>query len=395
MTRARTAFIVWYTGDAGVGDTVGLLVSRRLLEDTLAGRPTFEEVRFYARAARRYGVELFMFEPGGIDRRKRRAVGYVPALFGRYVRAERPIPRAVYDRTAPGRIGPAAWLERQGARVFNPPVRLDKFTAYELLKVNPAARVYLPETYLLSDVAFDWFASVLEGAPGRPGEVFIKPVGGSLGRRVGRFVQLATGGCRFESGGRKVTFRSARAAWRWLLRKKGKRAGRYIVQEGIPLAEDRGRRFDLRVPVQRGRDGCWRVIPPRARRAGRLGYVTNVARGGSVVKDVRALLARCLPSCDPDVLSDKIEEAALAVAAALARKYPRMADVGLDMGVDREGRPWLIEVNVRPLRYTVEGVGDWSEAYDAPIGYAAYLLRGPERPAPEWRSLASIFYRRD
>lgn len=67
-----------------------------------------------------------------------------------------------------------------------------------------------------------------------------------------------------------------------------------------------------------------------------------------------------------------------------------MADLGLDMGVDEAGRPWLIEVNVRPLRYTVKGVGDWAECYYPPIGYASYLLQNDGDDG----LFASIFYRK-
>ena len=370
-----------------MGDTVGLMVGRRLLADTLAGKQTFEDVEFYMQAARRYGVELFLFEPGGVAQHRRTVTGYVPTSRGELRRVVRKLPAVVYDRTSPKKKAPGAWLERQGVRVFNPPVRFDKYDAYQLLRRSWTARGYLPETHLLSDASLEWFARTLK----RGAEVFVKPRSGSLGRRVARFVPLKEGRCRYQWGERSVTFASARSAWKMLIRQKGSKADRYIVQQGIPLAEVSGKRFDLRVPVQRNSEGDWEVAAPRARLAGRLEYVTNVARGGSVEPNVRALYARSLPDHHPDSIARTIESAALDIASAIARKHPLMADLGLDMGVDKDGRPWLIEANIRPLRYTVEGVGDWAEAYHAPIGYASYLLR--EDAAGE-SLFASLFFRK-
>ena len=61
-----------------------------------------------------------------------------------------------------------------------------------------------------------------------------------------------------------------------------KGGARRLVQEGIPLLTDQGRRVDFRVPVQKGGDNRWHIAGIAAKRAEKTAFLTNLARGGSV-----------------------------------------------------------------------------------------------------------------
>jgi len=94
--------------------------------------------------------------------------------------------------------------------------------------------------------------------------------------------------------------------------------------------------ISARVLVQRAGDS-WLAEAP-AIRCSRTDPVVNAARGAEVVPAGEL--------ADPEAL----RELALAAAAALARSPDGdgLVELGVDLAVDADGRPWVIEVNARP-----------------------------------------------
>jgi hypothetical protein len=73
-----------------------------------------------------------------------------------------------------------------------------------------------------------------------------------------------------------------------------------------------------------------------------------------------------------------VAQFALAVALQLSLDVPRLADIGLDIGVNESGFPMLIECNFRDLRYSflAAGMTDvWKMTYRNPILYARSIAR--------------------
>ncbi|MFT4623047.1 MAG: glutathione synthase/RimK-type ligase-like ATP-grasp enzyme [Myxococcota bacterium] len=95
----------------------------------------------------------------------------------------------------------------------------------------------------------------------------------------------------------------------------------------------------LRVNAQRLPDGGWHVNPPVARRS-LTDAVVNAARGAEVAPgdEVYPALAQ--------ELRQRVRAVAEAIATASAA--PRLLEVGVDLVVDGDGFPWVIEVNGRP-----------------------------------------------
>ncbi|MNV76948.1 hypothetical protein D3C71_1703360 [compost metagenome] len=68
---------------------------------------------------------------------------------------------------------------------------------------------------------------------------------------------------------------------------------------------------------------------------------------------------------------------ALRVVRTLERSLPGLADVGLDIGVTRDGRLYFIECNGRDQRYgffKAGLAGAWKDSYRRPMAYARHLL---------------------
>lgn len=95
----------------------------------------------------------------------------------------------------------------------------------------------------------------------------------------------------------------------------------------------------VRALVQR--EGAGWVVAPLVARRHRTDPVVNVSRGASAAP-AEAVLA-------PDTLAALIAQAELATARLAAHPDgDRLVEVGLDLVVDDEGRPWTIEANGRP-----------------------------------------------
>lgn len=109
----------------------------------------------------------------------------------------------------------------------------------------------------------------------------------------------------------------------------------WVLQQAVPPPAGWAG-WSVRVLVQRDPDGTW-VLPPSALRRSREDPVVNRARGAAV-----APLADAVPR---DV-HDAVRAVALAAARALAD--PWTLELGVDVVVDRDGAPWVVEVNGKP-----------------------------------------------
>jgi len=149
----------------------------------------------------------------------------------------------------------------------------------------------------------------------------------------------------------------------------------YIIQQTVPLAKINGGAFDIRVTVQRNRIGEWQVTGMVAKAARRGKHVSNVARGGKVYR-----LEPTLKKLNLNVTNTKqsIQRLAIYIAQHLNQYLPHLADIGLDIGIDKNGKPYFIEFNGRDLRYSFQ-LGklhkEWYNTFKTPIAYGKYLLQ--------------------
>ena len=321
-------------------------------------------------AARRLGVDVVFFDPRGVRLERNQVEGYVPAASGGFRRAVVPLPRAVHKRglfRSRRSVDLIHRLEARGVYVFNPQVDWDKYSIYKLLCEEPRLHPYLPESALPSPESLEWFRRRLD--EGR--EMFLKPRRGSLGLGIARIRRASPGVYHYQTSKRRRTL-SFPGLWR-LVKKRGRSS---LLQQGIPLLEDGGRRVDFRVPVQKDGENRWHVAGIAAKRAARGSFLTNLARGSTPLEGGE-LLARHFGAARADEIVREIFDLAVLVAQTIHARSPRMVDMGLDVGIDQSGRPYLIEVNRRDLRVLLEHSGQRAATkalYQNPIAYGRYVL---------------------
>ncbi|CAI6031828.1 YheC/YheD family protein [Cohnella sp. JJ-181] len=233
---------------------------------------------------------------------------------------------------------------------------------------DPAVAPHVPETRRMNKKTL---ARMLE----RYGMVYVKPVSGTFGQGVMR-LEKARGSARpysSHAGLSKKRFATLDALYRHIGRTKRRRP--YLVQRGVHLLKSGGRRFDVRVMVQINPAGHWEPTGVIARVAQKGKVVTNYHNGGRPVALSRLLRPK-LGHTGAKYAEERLRALGLRSAKALARAYPRVNMVGADIGLDREMRPWIIELNTSPDPYLFRHLPDQS-THRKVMRYARALGRIP------------------
>ncbi|MDG0793729.1 YheC/YheD family protein [Cohnella ginsengisoli] len=233
---------------------------------------------------------------------------------------------------------------------------------------DPAVAPHVPETRRMN-------RATLANMLNRYGMIYVKPVAGTYGRGVMRIER--TPGQRLpyscHAGLSKKRFSSIDTLYGHVLRMKRRRP--YLAQRGVHLLKTNGRRFDIRVMVQKNPAGAWEPTGVIARVAQKGKAVTNYHDGGTPVPLSRLLLPK-LGSNGARQAESKLKALGLRSARALARAHPKINMVGADIGLDTKLRPWIIELNTSPDPYLFRHLKDKS-THRKVMRYARLLGRIP------------------
>ena len=351
---------------------VGILLNAAVHRGIPALRTGQESLDNYEAAAAACGLVPCFLRLDEIDVQSGHSAAYIKSPQG-YRRTVIPTPGVIHNR-AIYRSGHSGLrrLTESGPSVFNTSNRYPKDFVHRLLEKSPALSAHMPVTA----TGVRGLAYMME----RYDDLILKPAIGSVGHGIMRLQRQ--GGERSlwtlsymnpgaGSAMRETVFRHSPPAA--LLARLA--AAPYLVQERIALAECAGRSFDLRVTVQKGWGGEWRITGMFAKLAPAGGFVSNIARGGEAVPAALALEERFPGRAGADIRR-KVAELTLAVANTLDGTLGGLADLGLDIGVSGDGGVFFIECNGRDQRYGFRKAGmsrEWMESYWKPMGYARYL----------------------
>lgn len=336
-------------GGLRLGPLIGVLAQGK---KTLR-QPFFNQTPYFAalvNMGRRHGVPTYVFRPRDINWEAKSVRAWVRSRQRFWTQTTLPLPDVVYDRVQSRRLDLLRSTREAKQRLaelktpmFNSGF-LDKWDTYAMLRRGETSQ-FLPETQLV-----ETRDDVVRFAR-RYRTIYVKPAGGSLGqgiivlrrRRNGRYnmVHYSTRGVY------RLRNVSIRPLWSRL--RRFKRHRRYVVQQGLNLVRYGGRRFDIRVLLQKGHEGTWEISAMYARVAVPGSLRANLDAGGKAINGPR-ILRRIYGRSGRRVLI-RLQQAALAVAKTLEEEMAGpLGELGLDIGVDRRGRPWVIEANAKPLR---------------------------------------------
>lgn len=346
---------------------IGIMLDWGVMQKGIKGDKSYERLPYYVEIGKELGLEPVFFHPRHVLAGEEKVQGYFwngNRLVPRLVQ----IPRVIHNRVLTGDGASRRVIRRlsQKKTVFNGIVVRDKRKVHQMLWKNPYIRQYLPHTVPFS---VEQLKSFLE----KYRIVYVKPSIGSVGIGVTRIERHGSEYHFIASKKRKTMSKGRLLATvrKWVGNK------RFLIQQGINLVRYDGRTFDIRVSVQRNRDREWTVSGMVAKVANQKNKLSNLSRGGRAVP-LTVALAATFSEEEQMAAIERIQKAAIEIAKQYGKHFPSLADLGMDMGLDDSGHPFLIEVNVRDQRYSFYKAGEkemFKQTYRHPMEYAHTLFQ--------------------
>ncbi|WP_051317243.1 YheC/YheD family protein [Ectobacillus panaciterrae] len=269
---------------------------------------------------------------------------------GAWIKDEMPFPSIVHNRihsrkTEQGLIF-RSWvqtLKQYGISHFNDRF-LHKWEVYETLAQFPYLQPYIPRTFLFTKY------DALEQALQEFNCVFLKPIYGSQGRNIFKVTKadqtFMLDYTTFQ-GDIHRTYASVKELFSTLKQYTAHRP--YIVQQGLDLYTYMERPVDFRMLCHKT-DNSWKVTSSVARVSSPHEFVSNVAMGGEMYK-LEEVLYSGFEVKQVKHMKKLLVELAVETAKCISQSHDGLyGEFGMDLALDREGNPWLLEVNVKPSK---------------------------------------------
>ncbi|WP_019119425.1 YheC/YheD family protein [Brevibacillus massiliensis] len=349
---------------------IGILTSR---EGKRFAEPAY--FRRLIREGRNLGAVVFLFSPDDVRENSRRVRGFTPAVQGGWEERWYPWPDVAIDRfrysPTPAFKRYAAFRKRSGLLFANNRLA-HKWNVHQVLWQDERMRKWLPETY-----AYD--SSRLQTMLRKHRSVYVKPSNGTGGRDILKIEQKG-GGFLLQGHNQQRSRRSAElsgarelARWvdRWVKNKK------FLIQQGLDLQLIPGHNVDLRLLIQKNGEGNWSITGAGARVGGKKNIASNLHAGGKAVPAAQ-FLTPLFGREQAEAILRECRDLAFQTVETIENHYGRMMEQGLDIGVDVNGRVWLIEVNPKPGREIFREMRqrqNYLESIRKPLQYALYLTR--------------------
>lgn len=137
----------------------------------------------------------------------------------------------------------------------------------------------------------------------------------------------------------------------------GRSSQSVLVQKAIDLACVKGRPFSVRLMLMRDGEREWQYAGMLAKVSGKGSIISNVRRGGGYATTIDDALAQSLHYDREQIARMKrrlIRVGYEIIRHATSSGY-RSHETGIDLGIDKKGKIWIIEVN---LAYPSYGLFD-------------------------------------
>ncbi|GAB7388661.1 spore coat associated protein YheD [Bacillaceae bacterium] len=353
-----------------IGPLVGIMTAKRNSRTFRGNRKNFIDI---ITTAKQLGGLVFVFTPEGIDWAAHTIDGYLyDERLNRWTSAKLPFPDVIYNRVPYREDEKETSVQKaieilanmKNVHLFNKHF-FNKWNLFQTLKKKKKLSHLLPDTRLLSSLRdLQEFLAFYD-------MVYLKPVNDKAGKgimKIERHKSKFRLYRRTNKGMQKTVHATPEKVWERL---QGAIKGRnYLIQQGIRLATYQNKPFDIRLLVQRNRQGAWQVTGIGIRVAGVRSITTHVPQGGSIASPKEVFRAVFPQERHEEILS-RIETAALTIAEFLAENYPHLGEMSMDLGIDPRGDLWFFEANAKPMKFDEPDIRKLS--LERLIEYAQYL----------------------
>ncbi|WP_228460301.1 YheC/YheD family endospore coat-associated protein [Cytobacillus dafuensis] len=262
-----------------------------------------------------------------------------------------PLPDVIYNRIHSRKIeaSPIFQKFKESTIAHNIPLFNDQFLSkekvYELLNSEEYMQPYLPETVSVTK-------DTLENMISKYDSLFIKPIHGSQGRNIikiskenNHFISEISTGKGLDKNSLFLDFDQL---FKWIKPFLKKRS--YLAQQGINLMKYKNKQLDFRILCHRNYQNAWEATSSVARISADEQFVSNIARGGEVMRPLQILSQLSNRKTAIQQLA-LIKELAIEVSSIISQNTDGIiGELGIDIGVDENGMLWIIEANVKPSK---------------------------------------------
>jgi hypothetical protein len=345
--------------------------------------PPFSESSFFYHltlAGRPNNIDVIIFNPKEIDWENRTVLSWYVTPHRKWLKKVCKLPKVIYDRCY--YLNSKHYTEYKSAILKidkDPHIRFlgralgGKAKTYEILKQHEEMLPFLPETKRYqseSDVV-----SFLSDH----GKIVLKPNGGSHGRGI---VAIEKHPNYFEVRERSqlnnpfhYKIKSEIKLRLWIKKFVGET--RYIIQPFLELTTQDNRPFDVRILVQKNGNLEWETTG-LAVRIGKSNTITSNLHGGGQATTLEPFLDENYPmEMIPDI-TEQINRISTLTPPLIEENHGPLLELGLDVGIDRKGSLWLLEVNSKPGRTIFLKTGEKEirqRSIQLPMSYAYTLLK--------------------
>lgn len=344
-----------------LGPSVGILTSNKNAENPI---PKGKNGRLYKEMinyAHNHGLFVFLFYAEGVNWKKKIIKGYTLNNNGKWISGNYGIPNIIYNRiqyrSIENRTNVKTLLERcannPNVYVFNSRF-LNKWEVTDALSNFVLGKKFLPETMKFNRTNLRLMIQ-------NHNEVFLKPINSSRGQGIIKVIIKDDGSYQYSKAEVKMPkWFSTNSFYNLFegLTRIGARENHYLIQEGVDLTTFDDRVYDLRAQFQKDGNGSWVITGVGVRIAGKNRFVTHVPNGGTaaVFEDV---ISKTFAG--DDTKKTDINRQLKLIASTIPVELEKSLDINLailsfDIGIDKNGKLWILEVNSKPASFDEEQI---------------------------------------
>jgi hypothetical protein len=218
-------------------------------------------------------------------------------------------------------------------------IPLGKWYLHRFYSKDSEVRKHLPPTSLFNKHTLKMFMKKYDS-------VYIKPDKEHMGKGIMKAWKKNSGYAFVTLRGNAINSASLDKLYRQIKRRC--LSQRYIIQKAIPLAQIKGRAFDIRVMMMRNMQDRWQFFGLYSKVAGANSIITNISSSRGYVTPFKNSMKLSLGYSKEK--ADKVKKQLIRISRRICKRARRIRyyqKIGNDFAVDQRGSIWLIEVNFK------------------------------------------------
>ncbi|MCM3567915.1 YheC/YheD family protein [Neobacillus mesonae] len=329
-----------------------------------------------AKTAKSLGIECLRFVPSDINPHTQRVRGKkFDNNKNQWVDDEFAIPSILYDRCFYGDdehskqcLPIVTWLKSRRDITFLGYGLPNKLELYESLK-DTVLSPYLPPTLFAADTDI-----ILKELDAR-NKVILKPINGAQGYGI-YYLKKSAKNYHVKTEKQKQIisriFPNEVKLLKWL--KPLIKNRKYLLQPYLELFNQDLQPFDVRILLQKNEKGNWSERGRGIRFGTTGGLLSNLSNGGTASSFQEWTAS--LPTAKADYIRSELDYILDKLPGLLEDKFLPLFEIGVDIGIARNGSIWILDLNSKPGRKVVlQTSPEVKETlFHAPLLYAKNLF---------------------